>query len=157
MDTPKYLDDFYKIPTLTALSNHIQSMIDRTPLTFSIVKYDNPRYLKYHIRYHDPDTNKRRFIRVFTKDPTKTYRTDDFDMKIEMRRRVITDFNITYTIKNGGKDVFVDGDRWNIDLHFKGDPEDYKTFDHYLRDIISKWSKHEYPDEEENLDVDMSI
>ena len=46
MDTPKYLDDLYKIPTLRVLSNHIQSMIDRTPLTFSIVEYDNPRYLK---------------------------------------------------------------------------------------------------------------
>lgn len=141
MDNPKYLDDFYKTPTLTALSDHIQTMIDRTPLTFSIVKYDDPNYLKYHIRYHDPDTGKRRFIRVFTKDPTKTYHSDDFDMQIEMRRRVITDFNITYTIKNGGKDVFINADRWNINLHFKGGPEDYKTFDHYLRDIIPKWSK----------------
>ena len=157
MDNPKYLDDFYKIPTLTALSDHIQSMIDRTPLTFSIGKYDNPRYHKYHIRYHDPDTNKRRFIRVFTKDPTKIYRTNDFDMKIEMRRRVVADFNITYTIKNGGKDVIVKADRWNIDLHFKRDPEDYKTFDRYLRDIIPKWSKHEYPDEEDDPDVDMAI
>lgn len=141
MDNPKYLDDFYKIPTLTALSDHIQSMIDRTPLTFSIGKYDNPRYHKYHIRYHGPDTNKRRLIRVFTKDPTKTYRTNDFDMKIEMRRRVVADFNITYTIKNGGKDVIVDADRWNINLHFKRNPEEYKTFDRYLSDIIPKWSK----------------
>jgi hypothetical protein len=157
MDNPQYLDDFYKIPTLTALSNHIQSMIDRTPLTFSIVKYDNPLYLKYHIRYHDPDINKRRFIRVFTKDPTKTYRTNDFDMKIEMRRRVITDFNITYTIKNGGKDVIVDADRWSINLHFKRDPEEYKSFDRYLGDIIPKWSRYEYPDEEEDQDVDMTL
>lgn len=156
MDNPQYLDDFYKIPTLTALSDHIQSMIDRTPLTFSIGKYNNPRYLKYHIRYHDPDTGKRRFIRVFTKDPTKTYHSDDFDMKIEMRRRVVADFNIAYTIKNGGKDVIVDGGRWNINLHFKRDPEEYKTFDHYLRDIIPKWSRHEYPDEEEDHDVDMT-
>lgn len=157
MDNPQYLDDFYKIPTLRALSDHIQTMIDRTPLTFSIGKYDNPLYLKYHIRYHDPDTGKRRFIGVLTKDPKKIYATDDFDMQIEMRRRVVADFNITYTIKNGGKDVIVDAGRWSINLHFKRDPEEYKTFDHYLRDIISKWSKHEYPDEEENLDVDMSI
>ena len=141
MDNPQYLDDFYNIPTLIALSDHIQSMIDRTPLTFSIGKYDNPRYLKYHIRYRDPDTGKRRFIRVFTRDPTKTYGKDDFDMQIEMRRRVIADFNITYTIKNGGKDVFINADRWNIHLHFKGDPKDYKTFVNYLRDIIPKWSK----------------
>nr|DAU63323.1 MAG TPA: hypothetical protein [Caudoviricetes sp.] len=157
MDNPQYLDDFYKIPTLTALSDHIQTMVDRTPLTFSIVKYDDPNYLKYHIRYHDPDTGKRRFIGVFTKDPKKIYHVDDFDMQIEMRRRVVADFNITYTIKNGGKDVIVDADRWNIHLHFKGDPEDYKAFDHYLRDIIPKWSRREYPDEEEDHDVDMTI
>nr|DAP97062.1 MAG TPA: hypothetical protein [Caudoviricetes sp.] len=157
MDNPQYLDDFYKIPTLTALSDHIQTMIDRTPFTFSIVKYDDPNYLKYHIRYHDPDTGKRRFIGVLTKDPKKIYHVDDFDMQIQMRRRVVADFNIAYTIKNGGKDVIVDADRWNINLHFKRDPEEYKTFDRYLGDIIPKWSKHEYPDEEEDQDVDMTI
>lgn len=157
MDNPQYLDDFYKIPTLRALSDHIQTMIDRTPLTFSIGKYDNPNYLKYHIRYHDPDTGKRRFIGVLTKDPKKIYHVDDFDMQIEMRRRVVADFNIAYTIKNGGKDVIVDADRWNINLHFKRDPEEYKTFDRYLGDIIPKWSKHEYPNEEEDQDVDMAL
>lgn len=157
MDNPQYLDDFYKIPTLRALSDHIQTMIDWTPLTFSIGKYDNPNYLKYHIRYHDPDTGKRRFIGVLTKDPKKIYHVDDFDMQIEMRRRVVADFNIAYTIKNGGKDVIVDADRWNINLHFKRDPEEYKTFDRYLGDIIPKWSKHEYPNEEEDQDVDMAL
>ena len=126
-------------------------------MTFSIGKYDNPNYLKYHIRYHDPDTGKRRFIGVLTKDPKKIYHVDDFDMQIEMRRRVVADFNIAYTIKNGGKDVIVDADRWNINLHFKRDPEEYKTFDRYLGDIIPKWSKHEYPNEEEDQDVDMAL
>ena len=156
MDNLKYLDDFYKIPTLTTLTDHIQSMINRTPLTFSIGKYDHPRYLKYHVRYHDPDSGKRRFIAVLIKDPTKIYATDDFDMQIKMRRRVVADFSIIYTIKNGGRDAIVDAGRWGIDLHFKHDPEDYKAFDRYLRDIIPKWSRYEYPIEEEDHDVDIT-
>ena len=143
MSNHDYLDAFCEIPSLSGIGKHIQTMIGEVPATFSITKHKNQIYNKFHIRYHY--RGKRYFICILVKDPYGSYREDDFDMQIQMRAGVMTNFNIIYTIKNGGRDVFIDANRNSMQLHYQCNPEHYEKFNRYLEYIVPKWSKHDYP------------